>query len=364
MAVIASLDAADLRAVATGGMINEDIMQRIWDVSRIPLPFTDRVGSGRVSSNQYDWVVDKLATPDTGNAWEEDANFSTTTATSPTDYADSATAPTVRYRNYVQVSVKAVSVSEMGNAVSSVGGSGGLAYQLMKAQQQLRRDVEAIACWNQTSTIGSSGVAPKTATYVSGCQDLTSPTRNLVDAASTFTAYNTGTGVFTALGVAGTARAVTETMLRDMAQALYVGGCGGPGQRLTLMTSPEMKRIISTYMYTSSARIASLVKDVQSANMAEAQGAVDVFITDFGTLELVPSRFVTGLSGSGATRHYAMLFDPSYFELVYLRGYTTTENAKIGLVDRRTCNVYWGTRFNPECMGVIADLDPTAAMTT
>lgn len=365
MAVIASLDAETMRGVATGGMINEDVMQKIWDVSRIPLPFTDRVGSGRVSANQYDWVVDKLATPDTGNAWVEEGNFSTTTATSPTDYADSATAPTRRYRNYIQVSVKAVSVSEMSQSVSSIGGSGGLAYQLMVAQQELRRDVEAIACWNQTSTIGNATTtAPKTATYVSGCQELTSPTRDLVNSASTYTAYNTSTGVFTALGVAGTARAITETFLRDMAQALYIGGCGGPGQRLTLMTSPEVKRIISTYMYTSSARIASLVKDVQSATMAEAQGAVDIFITDFGTLELVPSRFVTGLTGSGATRHYAMLFDPEYFELVYLRGYTTTENAKIGLVDRRTCNVYWGTRFNPECMGVIADIDPTAAMTS
>jgi hypothetical protein len=44
MAVVASLDSFALRAVATGGVVREDIMDKIWDVSRIPLPFTDRVG--------------------------------------------------------------------------------------------------------------------------------------------------------------------------------------------------------------------------------------------------------------------------------------------------------------------------------
>jgi hypothetical protein len=364
MAVVASLDSFALRAVATGGVVREDIMDKIWDVSRIPLPFTDRVGRGTVSAAFYDWVVDRLATPDTANAWVEEAFFSQSTASAPTDYADSATAPTIKYRNYVQVSVKGVSVSEFGNSVTSVGGSGGLAYNLTVAQQELRRDVEAMALGNFSSVVGNATTtAPRTAGYVAMCQELSSPTRDLVNSSSTYTAYNSGTGIFAALGIAGTKRAMTEAFLRDMAQALYVGGCGGPGQNLTLMTSPTLKRVISTYMYTSTARIASLVKDVASSEMATAQGAVDIFITDFGTLELVPNRFQTPLTTGADIRDYAMMFDPSYFELVYLRGYQTTENAKIGLMDRRTCNVYWGTRANPECIGVIADIDTDQAMT-
>lgn len=359
MAVIAALDRTDLAGVATGGMINEDVMQRIWDVSKIPLPMTDRIGSGRVTANQFDWVTDKLAQPDTANRWVETANFSTAGATGVTDYADSATAPTVRYRNHVQISVKAVSVSEVAEAVSTVGGSGGLAYNLMVAQQELRRDVEAITLANQASVAGNSTTtAPQTASYVAGCKDQTVPTRNLVNTAGTEGGYNTGTGLFAAY-TPGTARGITETMLRDLALDLYLGGCGGPGERLVLMTAPALKRTISTYMYTSSARIASLVKDVQSAEMAAAQGAVDIFITDFGTLELVPNRFMGDL---GTNQFAAYMFDPSYFEHVYLRGYTTVQNAKIGLVDRRTVNVYWGTRFNPECMGAILDINPATTM--
>jgi hypothetical protein len=360
MAVIAALDAkTDLTGIATGGVINEDVMQRIFDVSRIPLPFTDRVGSGRVSAAQYDWVTDKLATA-AANAWVETANFSTSTASGVTDFADSATGPTVRYRNHINISVKAVSVSEMAGAVSSVGGSGGLAYNLMVAQQELRRDVEFMALANQASVVGNgSSTAPRTAGYAAIVKDQTTPTRNLCDTAGTEGGYNTSTNLFDAY-TPGTKRAITEARIRDLAQALYLGGCGGPGQNLVAMCAPTIKRTISTYMYTSSARIAQFVKDVNDSSMATAQGAVDVFITDYGTLELVPNRFMGDL---GTNQYGLYIFDPAYFELVYLRGYTTTESAKLGLVDRRFVNVYWGTRANPECMGAILDIDDAAAMT-
>jgi hypothetical protein len=359
MAVIAALDAkTDLAGVTTGGVINEDVMQKIWDVSKIPLPLLDRVGRGRVTAAQYDWVVDKLATA-ASNKWVETANFSTTTASGVTDFADTATTPTARLRNHVQISVKAISVSEMGNAVSSVGGSGGLEYNLMQAQQELMRDIEYHAIGNYASVAGNgTSTAPVTAGYVAGCKDQTSPTRNLVDTAGTEGGYNTSTSVFDALTV-GTARGITETQIRDLCQALYLGGCGGPGQALTAMCGPALKRTISTYMYTSSARIASLVKDVASSEMATAQGAVDIFITDFGTLELVPNRFDADL---GTNQYVLRIFDPAYFEIVFLRGVNTTAGAKLGLVERRIVNAYWGTRFNPECMGVIADINPSTAM--
>ena len=42
----ANLDSADLKGVAFGGLIREDVMNKIWDISRIPLPFTDMIGTG------------------------------------------------------------------------------------------------------------------------------------------------------------------------------------------------------------------------------------------------------------------------------------------------------------------------------
>lgn len=48
----ANLDAADLKSVTRGGLIREDVMERIFDISRIPLPFTDMIGRDS-SSHPY-----------------------------------------------------------------------------------------------------------------------------------------------------------------------------------------------------------------------------------------------------------------------------------------------------------------------
>lgn len=364
MAVIAALDTQDAKTITgapsgTQGMINEEIMSKIWDVSRVPLPFQDRVGRGTVNNNAFDWITDKLATASGANKWVDSANFSTTTASGVTDYADSATVPSVRMRNYAQIMVKAISVSELAGIVSSVGGAAGLEYNLIVAQKELRRDMEA-RCVNNYASVAPSAAttAGETASFVAGCQDQTTPTRDLCNTAGTQGGYNTSTSIFDALTV-GTARGITETFIRDLVQAMYLGGCGGPDQNLVAMCAPSLKRTVSQYFYTSGARVASLLKDVGGASQATAQGSVEYFITDFGTIELVPNRFMIDL---GTNQYAFCVFDPSFFEVVYVRDVTVTQNAKIGLVDRRTANVMFGTRFNPECMGVIADINPSTAM--
>jgi hypothetical protein len=49
----ANLDSADLKAASGGGLIREDVMNKIFDISRIPLPFTDLVGTGSATKNEY-----------------------------------------------------------------------------------------------------------------------------------------------------------------------------------------------------------------------------------------------------------------------------------------------------------------------
>ena len=47
-----NLDSADLKAVAYKGLIREDVMQKIWDISKIPLPLQDRIGND-AAKNSY-----------------------------------------------------------------------------------------------------------------------------------------------------------------------------------------------------------------------------------------------------------------------------------------------------------------------
>ena len=64
----ANLDSADLKAVTAGGLIREDVMNKIFDISKIPLPFTDLVGSTTAKNEYIEWTTDELAAPNTANA--------------------------------------------------------------------------------------------------------------------------------------------------------------------------------------------------------------------------------------------------------------------------------------------------------
>ena len=53
-------DATDLKGVAHNGLIREDVMNEIFDLSRIPLPYTDLVGSDTCDNDHCEWTTDKL----------------------------------------------------------------------------------------------------------------------------------------------------------------------------------------------------------------------------------------------------------------------------------------------------------------
>ena len=60
----ANLDSATLKGVARGGLIREDVMDKIWDISNYPLPFTSMVGK-ETSKNAYkEWVTEELGAID------------------------------------------------------------------------------------------------------------------------------------------------------------------------------------------------------------------------------------------------------------------------------------------------------------
>ncbi len=46
--------AYDLSIVADNGIINEDVMKKIWDISAIPLPLTNMIGSDSHVNEYYE----------------------------------------------------------------------------------------------------------------------------------------------------------------------------------------------------------------------------------------------------------------------------------------------------------------------
>lgn len=346
----ANLDSADLKGVLVGGLIREDVMNKIWDISRIPLPFTDMIGSGSAKNEYKEWTQDTLAAPDVTNAVVDGS-----------DASGNNTATGARVGNHHQISDKVVRVSYRADASDTIGRAKELSYQLMRRQQELRRDVEAIALENQAS-VADNGDA--VAGKVGGLPTwiTTNYTPRAGGAVGGFDNGGGGTTVTTAFTPATAVAALTEAEIRDRVQDAYDEG----GNVSKLMTIPIVIRKISEYLFTSSARVATLMSDQgKSKEKAAAMGAVNVFVTDFGTLDLVPNRLqqkqTTAVADDSAIVFY---LDPEYLSLCYLAGYRTDTLAKTGLAENRQMCVDWSLIVHTEkAHAMSTDIDHTAAVT-
>ena len=340
----ANLDSADLKAVTKGGLIREDVMNRIWDISKIPLPFTDLVGSATHDNEYSEWTTDVLAAPNVSNAVVDGS-----------DASGNNTATGARVGNHSQISVKVVRVSFRADASNVIGRAKELAYQLSRRQQELRRDVDAIALQNQAS-VADDGAS--TAGKVGG---LPSWINTNHATGGTAGGFSTSTGL-TVARTPTAARAITETMIRTATQAIYTQG----GEASVLMSGPGVIQQISSYLFTSSARVATLMSDIEgSAAKATAMGSVNVFVTDFGTLKLQANRLQQTHTDSGSTQVYdVFVLDPAYLNLSYIGGYRTEELAKTGLANNRLMAVDWTLQvLNEKAQAMIGDINPLSAMT-
>ena len=332
----ANLDSADLKGVNVNGLIREDVMDKIWDISKIPLPFTDMVGTGSAKNSKKEWTTDELAAPDVANAVIDGA-----------DASGNDTQTGLRVANHHQISDKVVRVSYRADASDVIGRAKELSYQLMRRQQELRRDVEAIALEDQASFADTGAAAGK----VGG---LPSWIANQV-IHGTAGGFDTATGLTVAHTTSGVVQGLTETDIRDTVQGIYTEG----GNPTKLMTIPVIIRRISEYLFTSSARVATLMSDQgKSREKAAAMGAVNVFVTDFGTLDLVPNRLQQKQTAAGADDSaFVFVLDPDMLSLCYLKGYRTDMLAKTGLAENRQMSVDWSLIVNNEkAHGMIADI--------
>ena len=335
----ANLDAADLAGVSFGGLINEDVMQEVWDISRIPTPLADMIGTTPVDNAYFQWTTDELAAPDTNNATVDGADASGNDAQTG-----------ARVGNHCQYPDKVVKVSNRANNSNTIGFSNTLEYQVMQRQRELRRDVDAIALVPQASVADDGdSIAGRMGGLPSWL--VTNTNRGATGSDGGFS-----NGTVAAPGF-GTIRPISETAVRDVAQSCYVNG----SDPTILMSVPDVIRRLSEYMFTADAQIANLRRNEQGDGAAKAVGSVNVFITDFGvTMEFVPNRLQQLYNSNTAAD--ALIIDPAHLMFGYLQGYRVEELAKNGTADNRQMTVdVTIVPTTEKAHGVIADIDPTAA---
>ena len=274
--------------------IREDLSDIISNISPTQTPFLSNISTASCTATQFDWQTDSLAAAAANAHIEGD------------DTAATAQTATTRYINHTQIFKKIFVVSGTANAVKAAGRKKEISYLLAKNAKELKRDQEKEFTGTNVAVAGNSTTARVTASF-----DTWLFTNDSNGASGT--QYTFSGGVPTTARTDGTNRAWTEALLKEGLLNQYNAG----GEVTLLMVSPAKKQETSAF-----AGIADIRVNANGAKPSVIIGAVDVYVSDFGNVDVVPNRFMP--------TDLAYLVDPSMAKKRVLRPYFTEELAKTG----------------------------------
>lgn len=306
--------------------IREDLQDVLVSISPTDTPFMSAIGTKSASNTYFEWPTVDLAAPDSANRVLEG------------EAAPGNDAPTnaVRLGNYTQLSDKVVEVSSTADAVNGAGDAQTLGKQIYYKTRELKRDMETMLLDNVAANAGAAGTARVTAGLPGF---LTSNVDRGVGGANG-TLSGTTSGYVNAAATDGTLRALTETMLKNVIASCWNNGAE---PSLVLCGSAVKQKISSTF--TGSATKYQDMTDKKSLS-----AAVDVYISDFGTLTIVPTRFQRARD--------VIVLDPSYARVAYLARTKQQPLAKTGHAERRLISVEYGLQVDTQkAHGIIADIN-------
>jgi hypothetical protein len=300
----------------------EDLTDVIYNISPTDTPFMSSIGKTKATATFHEWQTDALAAPALGGA-VEGADASSITAS-----------PTTRIGNRTQIFTKSVAVAGTLEAVDKAGRKSEKAYQMAKVSAELKRNIELTLLSNQVAAVGNSS----TARTMGGLQAWLSTNGDFgTDGVA-------GSGGTTAR-VNGTNRTFTEAILKTVVAEIYTAG----GSPKVLMVNPAHKQLVSAFAGIAAQRFMA-----PSDAPTTIIGAADVYMSDFGTISVVPNRFMNSTNAGNET---AFVVDPDMAAVAYLRPFETIELAKTGdsektqLLAELTLEVK-----NEAAHGIIADL--------
>jgi hypothetical protein len=303
----------------------EDLSDVIYSISPTDVPFMSSIGKTKATAVYHEWQTDSLSAAVLTNYAVEGATAS-----------DATMSPTTRVGNRTQIAQKTVKISGTLQSVDKAGRKSEKAYQLAKASAEIKRDMETSLLSNQIAANGDSSTARK----LGGLQAWLASN------------YDGGTdGVAGASGTTartnGTNRTFTETLLKTVIKEVYASG----GNPKVLMVNPAHKQLVSAFAGIAAQRFMA-----PSNSPTTIVAAADVYMSDFGTVSVVPNRFMTSTNSCDET---AFVLDPDMAAVAYLRPFQTNELAVTG--DNESTQLlaeYTLEVKNEAAHGIIADLTP------
>lgn len=300
----------------------EDLINKIYMVEQTKTPFTSRIAKVSATATNHEWQKQNLAAAVDTNAVLEgdDATTDAVTATS-------------RLGNSLQISDKVARVTGTQEAVDKAGRTSEMAYQRSLKMMELKRDIEKSALANKAKNAGAAG----TARVAAGIE--TWVTSNSTGGATAVAAAGDGTTARTP----GTLRPFTEGLLKTvLASAADAGG------------DPDLIMVGSFNKQAMSAFTGNGITRNVEANSQTLNTAIDIYISDFGTMEVVYSPF--------SNPSTALAIDTSLFAMGTLpgRAFKSIPLAKTGDTERTQILTEWTLESRDE-QGSAAVYDLTIA---
>ena len=298
--------------------IREDLVDVIYNISPEDTPILSAIPRAIAKQTKHEWQTDALAAAASNAVIEgDDATIDALTATA-------------RESNFTQIMDKAIAVSGTQSSVDAAGRADEMAYQIAKKSKELKKDMELAL---SSATLAAVGTASGARTF-GGLQCWIETNGS----AGTNGTLSTGNG--TDAPGAGTNRALTEAILKTTIEEVYTSG----GDLDVLVVPPKVKQTISGFIGSTS------TPRFSNSGDRTFDAAIDVYASDFGSLQIVPNRTMAGLET-------CFLLQTDMAAAAYLRDFQVNDLAKTGDSEKKQLLVEFTLEVRNEAAhGILLDI--------
>ena len=289
----------------------EDLSDIIYRITPTVTPLLSLAAKSKASNTLHEWQTQDLAAAANNLQAEGD----TLTAKVVT--------PTVRLNNRTQISAKAIVVSGTQQALTQAGVKDQMAYQLSMVSLELKRDIETGLTQNNLTA-----AAPRQSRGMVGWAG------DNVDSGVGYVAPNYVTNTAQTDGMQ---RAFTEAQLKNVLQKVFTAG----GEPDTVMVGPSQKQTFSTFSGNATR--------FDKSEDAKLYAAIDVYVSDFGSLQVIPNRFQRSRD--------VFVLTSEKIAVAYLRPFQTIELATTGDAQQREVLAEYCLEMRaPKAHGYVVDV--------
>jgi len=284
----------------------EDLLDVLTILAPEETPVLSSAPKSKASATFVEWTVDSLSAPVTTGVAE---------GSDVTAFTDKF-AGRARLGNYVQKFRRDFMVSDLQNAVDSVGPAK-IAQAEAKAVREIKRDIEATLMSNNDRSVEDGG------STVYGLRGL----GDWIDSAGPSdvpAAYRTPAASISSSG------AITETVFNNLITSIY--RVTGTTNSLTLVADTALRRVISDYARTSGSTDYSVRQVTYNGEVSTIKLAVEMYESDHGMVSIVNMNPDCAPDTSNKDTGY--LINPDYYGVAELISLGSTRLPNLGGGDR------------------------------